>query len=77
MRFLTNLNAIDSCQATTNEKLIYFSTNSCKLQIHLGSSKIRSLKYALLGKMHALLQDVFLRLNKYICDQNIRFGSYL
>ena len=27
--------------------------------------------------MHALLQDVFLRLNKYICDQNIRFSSYL
>ena len=55
---LTNLNAIDCCQTTANEKPIYFSTNSCKLQNHTGSSKIRSLKFALLGKMHALLQDV-------------------
>ena len=58
MQFLTNLNAIDCCQTTTNEKLIYFLTNSCKLQNHLSSSKIRSLKSALLGKIHALLQDV-------------------
>ena len=57
MRFLTNLNAVDCCQSTTNEKL-YFPTNSCKLQKHLGSSKIRSLKSAQLGKIHALLQDV-------------------
>ena len=58
MRFLTNLNAINCCQITTNEKLIYFPINSCKLQKHLGGSKIRSLKSALLGKTHALLQDV-------------------
>ena len=58
MRFVSNLNAIDCCQTTTNEKRIYFLTNSCKLQKNLGSSKIRSLKSALLGKIHALFQDV-------------------
>ena len=52
---LTNLNATDCCQTTTNEKKIYFPANSCKLQNHTGSSKIRSLKSALLGEMHALL----------------------
>ena len=30
MRFLTNLNAVDCYQTTTNEQLIYFSTNSYK-----------------------------------------------
>ena len=56
---ITNLNAADCCQTTTNEKQIYFPTNSCKLQNRMGSSKILSLKSALLGKMHALLlQDV-------------------
>ena len=54
----TNLNAINCCQTTTSEKPIYFPTNSCKLQNRMGSSKIRSLISALLGKMHALLQDV-------------------
>ena len=49
---ITNLNA-----TTTNEKQIYFPTNSCKLQNRMGSSKSLSLKSALLGKMHALLQD--------------------
>ena len=55
---LTNLNADDCRQTTTNEKPIYFPTNSCKLQNRMSSSKIRSLKSALLGKVHALLQNV-------------------
>ena len=55
---IMNLNAVDCCQTTTTEKPIYFPTNSCKLQNRMGSPKIRSLKSALLGKMHALLQDV-------------------
>ena len=63
MQILTNLNATDCCQNTTNEKLIYFPTNSCKVQKHLGILKILSLNYALLGKIHALLQDVLLILN--------------
>ena len=58
MRFLTNINSIHCCQTPTNEKLISVQTNSCKQQKHLGSSKILSLNAALLGKMHALLQDV-------------------
>ena len=58
MRFLTNINATDYCQTTTNERLIYFPTNSDKLQNYLGSSKIWFMKSALLGKIHALLQDV-------------------
>ena len=58
-QILTNLNAIDCCQTTTKEKLIYFPTNSCKLQNCLGSLKIRSLNSVLLGKIHALLQDSF------------------
>ena len=57
MRFLTNLNATDCCQTATIETLLYFPTNSCQLQKHLGSSEIHSLKSALLGKIHALLQD--------------------
>ena len=52
MRVLTNLKAVDCCQTPTNEKLIYFPINSCKLQNYLGSSNIRSLKSALLGKIH-------------------------
>ena len=60
MRFLTNLNAIDFCQTIINKKQIYFPTNSCKLENHLGSSKILSLKSALLVKIRALLQDVLL-----------------
>ena len=55
---ITNLNAVDCCQTNTNEKQIYFPSKSCKLQNRMGSSKILSLKSALLGKMHALLQDV-------------------
>ena len=55
LRFLTNLNAIDCCRTTNNEKLIYVPTY-CKLQNHVVSSKIRSLASALLGKVHALLQ---------------------
>ena len=51
----------DCFQTTTNEKLIYFPINSCKLQKHLGSSNIQSLKSALLGKIHALSQDVLFR----------------
>ena len=39
IRFLTKLNAIDCCQTTTDEKLIYFSTNSCKLQKKPGQSE--------------------------------------
>ena len=58
MWFLTNLKVVDCCQTPTNEKLIYFPTNSCKLPKHLSSSKIRSLKAALLGKIPALVQDV-------------------
>ena len=58
MWFLTNLNATDCCQITTNKKLIYFPTNSCKLQKNLGSLKIQYLKSTQLGKIHALLQDV-------------------
>ena len=54
----STLNATDCCQTATNEKLICFPTDSCKLQIRLVSSKIRSLNSALLGKMLALLQDV-------------------
>ena len=54
MWILTNFNAMDCCQTTINEKLI---TDLCKLQKHLGSSKISSLKSALLGKVHVLLQD--------------------
>ena len=65
MLFLTNLNATDCCQTATDEKLIYFPTNSCKLQKHLGSSKIRSLKTVLLGKIHALLQAVLLHVVKF------------
>ena len=48
------------CQTTTNEKLIYFPSNSCKLQKHLANSKSRPLKSALSGKIYALLQDVLL-----------------
>ena len=60
IRFLTNLNAVDCCKTTTtNETLIYFTTISCKPKTHLGSSKIRSLKSALLGEIHAFMQDVF------------------
>ena len=55
---ITKLNAVDCCQTTTNEKQIYFPTNSCKLHNRMGSSKILYLKSALLGKMHAVLQDV-------------------
>ena len=58
MRFLTNLKAVDCCQTSTNENFIYFLTNSRKLQKHPCSSKNQSLKLALLGKIHALLQDV-------------------
>ena len=64
-QILTNLNAIDCCQTTTNEKLIYFPTNSYKLQNCLGSLKIWSLNSVLLGKIHALLQDVLCRVSKY------------
>ena len=60
MRFLMNLIAVDCCQTTTNENLIYFTTNSCKLKKHLGNLKIPSLKSALLGKIHTLFQDVLL-----------------
>ena len=72
IRFLTNLNAIDCGQPITNEKLIYFLTNSCKLRKHLGSSKIRSLKSALLGKIHALLQDVLLSMVRRILGKHPR-----
>ena len=68
MQFLTNLNATDCCQTTTNKKLIYFPTNSCKLQKQLGCSKIRSLKSKLLGKIHALLQDVLIPQNNSLLE---------
>ena len=58
MQISTNLFATDCCQTTTDQKLIYFPTNSCKLHRHLGSLKIWSLNSALLEKIHALLQDV-------------------
>ena len=58
---LTNLNTIDCCQTTTNEKRIYFSSNSRILQKHMGSSKILSLKSALLWKIYSLLQNFLLR----------------
>ena len=57
MRILPKLNTIDCCQTTTKVKLIYFPTNAFKQQKHLGSSKFRFLKSALLGKIHAFLQD--------------------
>ena len=63
MQFLTNLKAVDRCQTPTNEKLIYFPANSCKLQKHLGNLKIRSLKSVQLGKTHALLQDVLVNIH--------------
>ena len=74
MLFVTNLNTTDCCQTITNEKLIYFPTTSSKLQNHLGSSKIWSLKsaLALLGKMHALLQGVLtiiIKDNKLVTSQ--------
>ena len=39
IRCLTNLKAVDCCKTPTNEKTIYFLL----IQIHLSSSKIRSL----------------------------------
>ena len=56
--FLTNYKTAVGRQTPTNGRLIYFPTNSCKLQTLLGNSKVRPLKSALLGKIHALLQDV-------------------
>ena len=66
MPFLTHLKVTDFCQTTTNEKLIYFPTNSYKLQKYLGSSKIRSLTYSLLRKIHNLLKDVLMPMDQSV-----------
>ena len=58
MQFLTNLNAIDCCQATINEKLINFPTIHANCKTIWAVRKFApSLESALLGKTHALLQD--------------------
>ena len=74
MQFLSNLNVFDCCQATTNKKLIYFPTNSCKQQKYLGSSIIWSLESALLGKIQALLQDVLYLAHKWSMCQCIVYN---
>ena len=70
MRFLTNSNAIDCCQTTTIENLIYFPTDSCKLQTYLGNSKIWSLKSALLGEIHVSFYDQGLKVQVYVLFKN-------
>ena len=41
---ITNLNAVDCCQNTTNEKQIYFPTNSCKLQFENSGFEICAIR---------------------------------